>query len=88
VLSGGGAKLPGVVDVAKEALALPAQIGFPKDYASAVEKVDDPAFATAVGLVVWGSDSQTRVGKSGFKGFSQVTNTIKNMRKWFKSFLP
>jgi cell division protein FtsA len=88
ILTGGGAKMGGVVDVAKDVLGLPAQVGFPKDYASAIEKVDDPAFATAVGLVAWGADSETRVGKTGFKGFSSVKSTVKNMQKWFKSFLP
>lgn len=88
VLTGGGAKMAGVVDVAKETLNLPVQIGFPRDYASAVERVDDPAFATAIGLVVWGCDSQVRVGKSGLKTLSTVTDTVKNMRKWFRTFLP
>lgn len=88
VLTGGGAKMAGVVDVAKETLGLPAQVGFPKDYASAIEKIDDPAFATSVGLVAWGADTETRVGKTGFKGFSSVKDTVKNMQKWFKSFLP
>lgn len=88
VLTGGTAKLPGIVDVAKDVLHLPVQIGFPKDYAQAIEKLDDPAFATVVGLVVWGADSQTSVGRSGLPGISVVKDSVKNLRKWFKSFLP
>ncbi|HLM83748.1 MAG TPA: cell division protein FtsA, partial [Candidatus Bathyarchaeia archaeon] len=42
VLVGGGAKLPGAVDVAKKLLRLPAQTGFPSDLGGIVDKVDEP----------------------------------------------
>ena len=61
VLTGGTAKLLGVVDLAKVTLGLPAQTGFPLPLGGLVDKVDDPAFATAVGLILWRLD-QNREG--------------------------
>ncbi|MFH1193724.1 MAG: cell division protein FtsA [bacterium] len=56
VLCGGGAKLDGIIDVAKKELRLPVTIGYPIDISSLSEKIGDPAFATAIGLVKWGSE--------------------------------
>lgn len=68
VLVGGGSKLPGIVDLAKDELRLPAQIGIPET--SSVEiasgelnlQVEDPGFAGAMGLLEWGFD---RTGGGG-----------------------
>jgi len=53
VLVGGGAKVPGAVDLAKNVLGLPTQVGFPVPLGGLVDKVDDPAFASTVGLLLW-----------------------------------
>lgn len=57
VLVGGGARLPGVVEVAKRKLRLPVVVGKPNGVDSVVERAFDPTFATAVGLVVWGASA-------------------------------
>lgn len=83
VLIGGTAKFAGMVDLAKKELRLPTQIGYPKEIDGVVDRVDDPAFATAVGLVLWGKNYQTDGGriKIDFGIFNKVF-------KWFKKFLP
>lgn len=91
ILTGGGAKLPGLVDVAKEYLRLPAQVGFPIDLPISVKKIDEPSFATAIGLILWVSDPRLRVGNFGYLESSQtksVGETVGKMKKWFRSFLP
>ena len=50
MLTGGTAKLAGCVDLAKNILGLPAQTGFPVPLGGLVDKVDEPSFATVVGL--------------------------------------
>lgn len=50
VLTGGGAKLQGLVGVAADCLGLPARLGVPEG-----PLVGSPEFATAVGLVKWGA---------------------------------
>lgn len=52
---GGGAKIQGLTDCAKEVLALPSQIGYPLGVESITDKVNDIAFVPAIGLVKWGS---------------------------------
>ncbi|MFA5076293.1 MAG: cell division protein FtsA [Patescibacteria group bacterium] len=89
VLIGGGAKLPGIVEAAKHKLKLPACLGFAQNVTSAIDKVQDLGFLTAVGLVAYG-DLMTR-GKKGkfsisrFKSVAQVSDKI---RKWVKDLMP
>ncbi len=89
VLLGGGAKMPGLVDLAKEELKLPAQIGFPMELEGIVDEVEDPSFATVIGLVLWSVDNQKR---SGGRGISlpeiSVGSTVGKIKGWLKGFLP
>ena len=90
VLTGGGAKLPGVVEFVKKHLRLPTTLGKPQNITTVIDRVNDPSFATATGLVLWG-------GKYGRGGGAQFGNMLKGflgnqsvskVRKWLKSFLP
>lgn len=93
VLTGGTAKIPGAVDLAKNILALPAQTGFPLRMGGLIDKVDDPAFATAVGLIIWGLENSA-LGRmsSGRKIVSNISNSIgssmESMKNWLGKFLP
>ncbi|MCX6759996.1 MAG: cell division protein FtsA [Candidatus Nealsonbacteria bacterium] len=77
VLTGGGAKIPGIKDLAKKELKLPVRIGRP----TSLIELDDPALATVCGLVLEASDmeEEDKGAKSGFLSF---------FRKFFKSFVP
>lgn len=90
ILTGGGAKLPGVVELAKKQLRLPVSIGLPSAVGAVIDRVDDPQFATGVGLVMWGQEfllgSSRTVNKFARKFLEN--DTVDTMRKWFKSFLP
>ncbi|MEK7598215.1 MAG: cell division protein FtsA [Patescibacteria group bacterium] len=95
VLVGGTVKLPGAVDLAKNILALPAQTGFPLPLGGLVDKVDDPSYATVVGLILWGLESSFYGKKGGSERGRLVTDisasvgsSISGMRKWLGKFLP
>jgi cell division protein FtsA len=89
VITGGGAKLDGIVEVAKNVLHLPASVGYPHDLVSSLDKVSDPAFTTAVGLVLWGNQLANKKSDFGFGGgFSSINKATDGLRKLFKSFLP
>lgn len=82
VLVGGGSKLPGIVDSAKDHLALPAQIGFPIELRGMVDRLDDPRFATSIGLMMWGMDDSNTVPAYAHEpNFGLVLSKIRN---WFK----
>lgn len=93
VLTGGTAKLPGAVDLAKNTLGLPAQTGFPVPLGGLVDKVDEPSFVTAVGLIMWGLDDvgPKNTGK-GSKIMHNLTDnmsgTVTGIKKWMGRFLP
>lgn len=94
VLTGGGAKLPYVVDVSKKILGLPTQLGFPSKLGGMMNEVDDPSFATAVGLILWAREQEI-FSKGGFTGVGVIDNisrnaeyTVDKIRKWMGRFLP
>lgn len=64
VLVGGGAKLPGLADLAKDELRLSAQIGVVADRNDWLggegrgEVFDDPEYVNVLGLILWGGDEE------------------------------
>ena len=74
-----------MLDLSRDVLGLPVQMGFPVDIGGVIEKVDDPAYATALGALVWGmreGENSPRMGSFQFKRAGQQVGT------WFKSLLP
>lgn len=88
ILTGGGAKLPGLVEVGKRDFRLPVSVGFPQGYTSAIDKIQDPSFTTALGLASWAADAGSGSGLLGKLSFGGVNDTVDGMRRWFKSLLP
>lgn len=84
VLTGGGVKTDSIVELAKETLRLPAQIGMPiVEISGMVDKVEDPIYSTAIGLLIWASDQ--KLEKEGYK---LGTEWFSQLLKSFKNFLP
>lgn len=94
VLSGGGALLPGAVDLAKRVLRLPVQIGYPKPLGGILDQVDTPQFATVVGLLLLAQANHSH--KNPFYSSSKMSGIIpenvydimKKTKHWLKQFLP
>ena len=86
ILTGGSVKVPGALDLAREVLGLPVQMGFPTDIGGVIEKVDDPAYATALGTLVWGAREGDRVYGGG--GFKFVKKAAVGVKSWFRNLLP
>lgn len=91
VLTGGGAKLPGLIEMSKKHLRLPAVLGYPLNVTSVTDKVNDLGFSTAVGLVKWGSNLQGKGhGTShGDRGtLRKVNQAGSQIKKWIKTLIP
>jgi len=95
IFVGGGAKLPGVVDLAKKILRLPAQTGFPLELGGIVDKVDEPGFVTAVGLALWGEEEAMMSSPGAYRaklpaidGLPKIGHTVDKMKGWLRKFLP
>ena len=83
VLTGGGAKLPKIVELARKELKLPARLGKPSNF---LRLEDDPSFSTVCGLILKGGDWEEGEGlrKKGLPS-GKFGDRIK---KIFKIFIP
>lgn len=84
ILVGGGAKLPGLVDLARQELRLAAQVGLPDaslfdlaDGQDLVSQIEDPEFAATLGLLLIGAD-QLEKSSVNLKG-----NVFKKILRYF-----
>lgn len=78
VLTGGGAKLPKIRELAKKELKLPAKVGYPKGIAGLGE---DPSLALVAGLVLNGIDAEQEGPVFGERFGAKI-------KKIFKIFIP
>jgi len=88
VFTGGGAKISGLIELAKNKLGLPASLGYSLDISGLSEKVGDLSFTTAVGLVKWGANLQSNFRNSIFKASRNVEKVGNKIKSWFKSLVP
>ena len=89
ILTGGGAKLPGIVEFAKDKLRLPVSLGYPVGVTSITDRVNDVAFANAIGLVQWGANGDPTVeSHRGFMGVKPVEAVTKQLKKWWQAVRP
>lgn len=88
VLTGGGAKLSGVVDVAKQKFRLPAGLGYPLEVTSPLERINDLSFSTALGLTRWGLKQGTSSGGLHFPNLSGMHDMTGKVKKWLQSLMP
>lgn len=84
VLTGGGAKLPGIEDFAKHALKLPAVIGKVEGLSGIAEKVSDPSFTAAVGLMLENMTASHVEGNTNAK----ISQTVDKIKQTLKNLLP
>lgn len=78
VLTGGGAKLDGIDDFAKEVVQMPVSIGQPSGLSGMVDRVSDPAFSAPVGLMLENMMHAGTITKSSPK-FGPAVERIKKM---------
>jgi cell division protein FtsA len=65
VLTGGSSNLAGIAALGRDTLRIPVRVGAPHDIYGVGDQLRDPAYATSVGLVLWGSRYE---GKKQWKG--------------------
>jgi len=84
VLTGGGAMLPGACELASEIFQQPVRVGYPARVGGLVDQYAGPAFATAVGLVLYGAEKaavpQDQAAEPTGDG------PLRRIRKWLKEF--
>ncbi len=86
ILTGAAIKITGCLDLARNVLGLPVQIGFPQDIDGIVDRIDDPAFATMLGLVTMGSKGERQ--RSFSLGTLKMGKVFSGMSGFFKRLIP
>ncbi len=87
VLSGGGAKLPLITDLAKKSFDLPVFLGLPVEKDFPIDKLNDLEYTTALGLVIW-ADKNMPSGGKGMAGLKIFGNSTGKAMRWVKSLWP
>ena len=83
VITGGSAKMEGVIDLAEEIFHMPVRLGMPQYVAGLVDVVRNPIYSTGVGLLLFGyqnramREAEARMGS----GFNTV---LRRMKGWFQ----
>ncbi len=72
VLTGGSSNLPGIAELGTEVTRLPVRVGTPANLYGVSDTLSNPAYATAVGLILWkmrNQDAQTQTSPSSLQRF-------------------
>jgi len=83
VLTGGGAGMDGVEDLAERIFEMPVRRGIPRGVVGIREAVEDPRYATAVGLVLYARDKD---GEERFDDPRLLTRIAAPVRRWLGEF--
>jgi len=86
VLTGGTALLEGCTEIAEAIFNVPSRLGKPRGITGLVDVVNNPMYATGVGLVVYGARNQEEK-KFRIRDSNIFNRVIDRMRKWFKDII-
>ncbi len=86
VLTGGSVILDGIVEIAESVFNVPVRLGEPNKIGGLKDIVKNPAYATGVGLVIFGSSATCQLDFKDMdtKGLSGIIN---RMKKWFEDII-
>jgi cell division protein FtsA len=84
VLTGGGSRMEGAIELAEEVFNMPVRLGIPQHVTGLVEVVRNPVYATGVGLLL----EAARKAKAGPAQRSirqeQMVGALEKMKAWFQ----
>jgi len=86
VLTGGSSLLSGMAEIVESVFSVPVRVGEPIKIEGLKDVVKNPAFATGVGLVIFGSKNSNgkQLNDSEDRLFARL---LKRMRQWFKDVI-
>ena len=79
VLTGGTSKMEGAVDLAEEIFRMPVRLGIPQKIQGLADIVCNPIYATGVGLLQYGHQTQQAVRRE-----TMAEGLFSRLRKWFQ----
>lgn len=92
VITGGGAMLPNITNIAKKVFGVPARIGYPTGLGGLVDEITGPAYAVSQGLILYGGQSESMYSSGSTSGMNAKSggsgNIFGNIGKFIKNLLP
>ncbi|MFT4581695.1 MAG: cell division protein FtsA [Gammaproteobacteria bacterium] len=81
VLTGGGSKMEGAIDLAEEVFHMPVRLGSPQYVSGLVDVVRNPIYSTGVGLLLFGNQAVDSAAQSA--RFETQGGLLERMKNWF-----
>ncbi|HRN96727.1 MAG TPA: cell division protein FtsA, partial [Candidatus Levybacteria bacterium] len=94
VITGGGARTVGAEEAAKRMLSMPVRVGVPQNITGLIDDVENPSYATPIGLLMYGRDFRGAESSSFLSGslsgisMKPVNDITSKLQKLIKKFLP
>ncbi|MGD9106551.1 MAG: cell division protein FtsA [Desulfobacterales bacterium] len=86
VLTGGSSLLHGITDVAESIFDVPSRLGTPRGISGLIDVVNNPMYATGVGLVLYGAKNQPEK-KFRIRDTNIFHRVMTRMKRWFKDVI-
>ncbi len=86
VLTGGASLLDGISEIAESVFELPVRLGTPQGISGLVDVVNNPMYATGVGLVLYGAKHQTQK-RFRIRDGNIFNRIMTRMKTWFKEII-
>jgi cell division protein FtsA len=84
VFTGGSSNLSGIDALARDMVKLPVRVGSPSNMPGIPQNLKDPAYATAVGLVLWAARNNSQpVFLTRKLGFLRILSVVTKLRSLF-----
>ncbi|HWR02650.1 MAG TPA: cell division FtsA domain-containing protein, partial [Humidesulfovibrio sp.] len=87
VLTGGTSLIHGMQDLAEQVFDLPVRIGYPEYVGGLYDMVNNPKYATAVGLLLYGAEKRQTAPAGGgdfrIREDNVFNRILGRMKKWF-----
>jgi len=86
VLTGGSSLLHGITDIAESIFDVPSRLGTPMGISGLIDVVNNPMYATGVGLVLYGAKNQPEK-KFRIRDSNIFHRVMARMKRWFKDVI-
>jgi cell division protein FtsA len=86
VLTGGSSLLHGITDIAESIFDVPSRLGTPIGISGLIDVVNNPMYATGVGLVLYGAKNQPEK-KFRIRDSNIFHRVMTRMKRWFKEVI-
>lgn len=83
VLTGGTSKMEGVVELAEEIFHMPVRLASPNEVTGLSDVVNNPMYATGVGLLIYGLQQQDSLDEKGVARSEGGESVMEKIKSWF-----